>query len=70
MRIPLGTRSSNNFERNQRSGYGNLPMCTALRLAQKNFTIPATRTWYENPCITAAELPELDEVRPTARLGY
>ena len=29
---------------------------------QKNFTIPAQRTWYEDTCITASELPSLDEV--------
>lgn len=35
----------------------------ALRLnEQKNFTIPAVRTWYEDTCIPASELPSLEEV--------
>ncbi|CAN0293249.1 unnamed protein product, partial [Ectocarpus sp. 12 AP-2014] len=29
--------------------------------APKNFSIPTERTWYEDTCITASELPDLDE---------
>ena len=29
---------------------------------QKNFTIPTERTWYEDTCIPASELPNLDQV--------
>ena len=30
--------------------------------AQDEFLIPTERTWYENTCLTASELPDLGEV--------
>ncbi|CAM9660109.1 unnamed protein product, partial [Ectocarpus sp. 13 AM-2016] len=30
-------------------------------VTSKNFSIPTVRTWYENTCIPASELPKLDE---------
>ncbi|CBJ33319.1 conserved unknown protein [Ectocarpus siliculosus] len=37
--------------------------------APKNFSIPTVRTWYENTCITASELPDLDEYHAIAFEG-
>eukprot|EP00752_Nemacystus_decipiens_P015391 g13724.t1 len=34
-----------------------------------NFTIPTERTWYEDTCITASELPDLDEFHAIAFEG-
>ncbi|CAN0512619.1 unnamed protein product, partial [Ectocarpus sp. 12 AP-2014] len=37
--------------------------------APKNFSIPTVRTWYEDTCITASELPDLDEYHVIAFEG-
>lgn len=35
---------------------------TMWKTEQTNFPVPEQRTWYEDTCIPASELPSLDEV--------